>query len=46
MGYYKNPERFIHSGSDKLEDLDLNLIDSGLHKINNNEMEEQYGRAI
>lgn len=26
MGYYKNPKRMIHSGSNKLEDIDLDLI--------------------
>ena len=26
MGYYKDPERWIHSGSNKLEDIDLDLI--------------------
>ena len=26
MGYYKEPERWIHSGSNNLEDIDLDLI--------------------
>lgn len=26
MGYYKNPERWIHSGSNNLKDIDLDLI--------------------
>ena len=26
MGYYKNPEWYIHSGSTNLEDIDLDLI--------------------